>query len=144
MQPPVHATRQTPLGASRFSQAMSAWSVQTRRAPSRYYNDTRVNGHRTPAKQLSCKMEAHVDTLAPSRSKRVLDQRYPLSPLWLSLNTRTNDPSGSGQINDNTAPVNKAFFTPPPRATCSGTAVDSATHLTQRPIRPAQGRTHPG
>ena len=50
-------TRRTPHGALRFwcrrfallVQVMSAWSVQTRRAPSRYCRDTRVYGHTTTA-----------------------------------------------------------------------------------------------
>ena len=42
----LHAIRRTPHGASRLVQAMSAWSVNTRRAPSR---DARVYGHTTTA-----------------------------------------------------------------------------------------------
>ena len=49
MQFTLHATRQTPHGASRFVQAMSAWLVKTRRAPSRYSRDARVYGHTTTA-----------------------------------------------------------------------------------------------
>ena len=45
----LHATRRTPHGASRFQQAMSAWSVKTRRAPSRHYKDARVSCHTTTA-----------------------------------------------------------------------------------------------
>ena len=44
-----HATRRTPLGASRLVQAMSAWLVRTRRAPSRHSRDARVYGHTTTA-----------------------------------------------------------------------------------------------
>ena len=36
MQLTVRVTRRKPHGASRFVQAMSAWSVETRRAPSRH------------------------------------------------------------------------------------------------------------
>ena len=43
----LHATRRTPHGASRLLQAMSAWSVNTRRAPSRHCRNTRVYGHTT-------------------------------------------------------------------------------------------------
>ncbi|CAM9463532.1 unnamed protein product, partial [Laminaria digitata] len=39
----IHTTRRTPHGASRLVQAMSAWSVKTRRAPSRHYKDARVS-----------------------------------------------------------------------------------------------------
>ena len=49
MQLTLHATRRTPHGASRLVQAMSAWSVKTRRAPSRHCRDARVYGHTTTA-----------------------------------------------------------------------------------------------
>ena len=45
----LHATRPTPHGASRLVQAMSAWSVKTRRAPPRHCRDARVYGHTTTA-----------------------------------------------------------------------------------------------
>ena len=46
MQFTLHATRRTPHGASRLVQAMSAWFVKTRRAPSRHNSrDARVYGH---------------------------------------------------------------------------------------------------
>ena len=45
----LHATRRTSHGASRSVQAMSAWLVKTRRAPSRHGRDTRVYGHTTTA-----------------------------------------------------------------------------------------------
>ena len=38
----LHATRSTPHGASCLAQAMSAWSVKTRRAPPRHCRDARV------------------------------------------------------------------------------------------------------
>ena len=38
----LHATRPTPHGASRLVLAMSAWSVKTRRAPSRHCRGARV------------------------------------------------------------------------------------------------------
>ena len=45
----LHGTRRTPHGASRLVLAMSAWSVKTRRAPSRRCRDARVYGHTTTA-----------------------------------------------------------------------------------------------
>ena len=39
MQFTLHATRRTPHGALRLVQAMSAWLVKTRRAPSRHSRD---------------------------------------------------------------------------------------------------------
>ena len=45
----LHATRRTPHGASGLVQAMSAWSVKTRRAPSSQCGDARVYGHTTTA-----------------------------------------------------------------------------------------------
>ena len=45
-----HGARPTPRGASRLvQQAMSAWSVKIRRAPSRPCRDARVYGHTTTA-----------------------------------------------------------------------------------------------
>ena len=44
MQLTLHATRRTPRGASRLMQPISAWSVKTRRAPSRRRRDARVYG----------------------------------------------------------------------------------------------------
>ena len=50
MQLTLHATRRTPHDASRLMQAMSAWSVKTRHAPSRQQcRDARVHGHTTTA-----------------------------------------------------------------------------------------------
>ena len=49
MQSTLHATRRTPHGASRLVQAMSAWLMKTRRAPSRHSRDARVYGHTTAA-----------------------------------------------------------------------------------------------
>ena len=49
MQLTLHATRSTPHGASRLVQAMSAWSAETGRAPSRHCRDARVYGHTTDA-----------------------------------------------------------------------------------------------
>ena len=45
----LHATRRTPHGASRLMQAMFAWLVKTRRAPSRHGRDAKVYGHTTTA-----------------------------------------------------------------------------------------------
>ena len=49
MQLAPHATRRTRHGASRLVQAMSAWSLKTRHAPSRHCRDARVYGHTTTA-----------------------------------------------------------------------------------------------
>ena len=46
---PFHATRPTTHGASRLVQAMFAWSVKTRRIPSRHCRHARVYGHTTTA-----------------------------------------------------------------------------------------------
>ena len=46
----LHATRRTPHGALRLVQAMSAWLVNTRSAPSRHGRDARVYGRTTTAK----------------------------------------------------------------------------------------------
>ena len=44
-----YSTRRTPHGASRLVLAMFAWSVKTRRAPSRHCRDANVYGHKTTA-----------------------------------------------------------------------------------------------
>ena len=49
MQLTLHTTRPTPHGASRLVQAVFAWSVKTRRAPSRHCRYARVYGHTTTA-----------------------------------------------------------------------------------------------
>ena len=49
MQLTLHAARMTHHGASRLVQAVSAWSVKARCAPSRYSRDARVYGHTTTA-----------------------------------------------------------------------------------------------
>ena len=49
MQLILHATRRTHLGASRLVEALSTWSVKTRRAPSRHCRDARAYGHATTA-----------------------------------------------------------------------------------------------
>ena len=49
MQLTLNTTHLTPHGASRLVQVMSAWSVKTRRAPSRHCRDARVYGHTTTA-----------------------------------------------------------------------------------------------
>ena len=49
MQFTLHATRRTPHGASRLVQAMPAWLVITRHAPSQHSRDARVYGHTTAA-----------------------------------------------------------------------------------------------
>ena len=49
MQFTLHAPRRTPHGASRLVQAISAWLVKPRRAPSRHSRDARVYGHTTTA-----------------------------------------------------------------------------------------------
>ena len=49
MQLTPRAIRLTPHEASRFVQAMSAWLVKTRRAPSRHSGNARSYGHTTPA-----------------------------------------------------------------------------------------------
>ena len=47
MQSTLHATRRTPHGSSRLVQALSAWLMKTRCAPSRHSRDARVYGHTT-------------------------------------------------------------------------------------------------
>ena len=51
MQFTLHAARRTPHGSSRLVQAISAWSVETRCAPSRQSRAARVYGHTTTAMQ---------------------------------------------------------------------------------------------
>ena len=49
MQLTLHTTRRIRRGASRLLPVMSAWSVKTRRAPSRHCRDARVHVHATTA-----------------------------------------------------------------------------------------------
>ena len=82
MQFTLHGTRRTPHGASRLVQAMSAWLVKTRRAPSRHSRDARVYGHTTTAMhELSTP-----PPLPPFLSTR-FSLRLPLPPTHPSLST---------------------------------------------------------
>ena len=66
MQFTLHATGLTSHGASHLVQAMSAWLVKTRRAPSRYNSrDARVCGHTTTAMH---KLSTPPPPRPPSRS----------------------------------------------------------------------------
>ena len=49
MQLTLHASPSTPRGVSGLMQALSAWSVKTRRAPFQHRRDARVCGHTTTA-----------------------------------------------------------------------------------------------
>ena len=69
----LHTTRRTPHGASRLVQAMSAWVVKTRRAPSRHSRDARVYGHTT--------MAMHKTSTPPASS--------PPHPLYRRMTRRT-------------------------------------------------------
>ena len=54
MQLTLHATRRTSHGASCLVLAMSAWSLKTRRVPSRHCRDARVYGHATTGMHDIC------------------------------------------------------------------------------------------
>ena len=76
MQLTLHATRRTPHGASRLVLAMSAWSVKTRRAPSRHRKDARVYGPTATAMHDNEYTHKVIRSkLLASRSGRAL--RYP-------------------------------------------------------------------
>ena len=72
MQLTLHATRRTAHGASRLVQAMSAWLVKTRHAPSRHSRDARVYGHTTTAIHK-------LSTPPPHRLSSCLSQHQPRS-----------------------------------------------------------------
>ena len=77
MQFTVHATRRTPHGAWRLVQAIPAWLVKTRRAPSRHSRDGRVYGHTTTAMQKS---STPLAPLPPSPPKLLSTLRTPCPP----------------------------------------------------------------
>ena len=66
MQLTLHATRPTHHGAFRSVQAMSAWSVKTRRAPHRNCRYARVYGHSTTAMHDTSTPPAHYSGTALS------------------------------------------------------------------------------
>ena len=72
MQLALHATRRTPHGASRLVQAMSAWSVKTRRVPFRHCRDARVYGDTTTA--------MHDMSTHPPSTKTHLNTQYSFVP----------------------------------------------------------------
>ena len=68
------ATRRTPHGALRLVQATPAWSVKTRRAPSRHCRGARVSGHTTTAmNDIECTPTSH----PCPRSQEAIFQRQP-------------------------------------------------------------------
>ena len=74
MQPTLQATRRTPHGALRLVQAMSAWLVKTRHAPSRRSRDARVYGYTTTA------MHDIEYTPSPHTTMAMHDNKYPPPP----------------------------------------------------------------
>ena len=87
MQFTLHATCQTPHGASLLVQAISAWLVKTRRAPSRHSRDARVYGHTTTAMhKLSTPSPPPRPAPSPPLPKKAGDSsrkklREPMAPL---------------------------------------------------------------
>ena len=94
MQFTLHVTRRTPHGASCLVQAMSAWLVKTRCAPSRHSRDARVYGHTTtamhkvstpPPPHLRClvhnaiRIEIYLHLQSPFRAYHTLST--PVSPI---------------------------------------------------------------
>ena len=81
----LHATRPTPPGDSRLAQPMSAWSVKTRRAPSRHCRGARVYGHTTttmhdneytpPPSPSSPAAAKHANSSPPPQKKHSLWRR---------------------------------------------------------------------
>ena len=91
MQFTLHATRRTPHGASRLVQAMSAWLVKTRRAPSRHSRDAKVYGHtttavhklNTPPRPLAVAIQtSHPRRFAQTVSPWPSQNRLLYHPLW--------------------------------------------------------------
>ena len=70
----LHATRGAPHVASHLVLPMFAWSVKTRRAPSRHCRDARVYGHTTTA--------MHDNENPPPSSRRVRFSFVCFCPLW--------------------------------------------------------------
>ena len=66
----LHATRRTLHGVSRSGQAISSWSVKTRRAPSQHCRDARVYGHTT-----TVMLDMSTPPLSPPRAHRLLRVR---------------------------------------------------------------------
>ena len=85
----LHATRQTPHGASRLVQAMPAWLLKTRRAPSRHSRDARVYGHSTTAMHKLSTPPLNAGAKVATHSKTT--DRWPLcvvtADTLLQLNT---------------------------------------------------------
>ena len=71
MQFTLHATRRTPLSASRLVQAMSAWLVKTRRAPFWHSRDARVYGHTTAAMHKLSRLHSSPPVSPPAKQAEV-------------------------------------------------------------------------
>ena len=86
MQLTLHATRRTPHGASRLVQAMSAWLVKIRRAPSGIVGMRGFNsyGHTTTVMH---EMSTHLSPSHPNPCTDLLrtavESRFPVSAVQL-------------------------------------------------------------
>ena len=89
MQLTLHATRQTPRGASRLVLAISAWSVKTRRALRQHCRDARVYGHTTtvghawwvhPPNTLKARLSSRQWLIAFCAAVRYQEKPYPTNP----------------------------------------------------------------
>ena len=87
MQLTLHATRLTPHGASRLVQAMSAWSVKTRHAPSRHCRDARVYDHTTTAMH---EIEYTPPSLMYGHGSEACNSVYPIRGCWVVVDQFIN------------------------------------------------------
>ena len=87
MQLILHATRPTPNGALRSVQAMTAWSLKTRHAPSQHCRDTRVGVHTTAAMH-----DLDHTHLLPTPADQANVTRFPPSRFH-SINRKTAHPT---------------------------------------------------
>ena len=126
MQFAFRATRRTPHGASRLVQAMSAWLVKTRRAPSRHSRDARVYVHSTTAvHKLSTPSPA---PFFPRHTRKNRFRRYATQarPPWAAPPR---------------APRARAARTPPCKAPRAAPTVRPAAHASTSPRSPFRART---
>ena len=111
MQLVLHATRRPPNAASRLVQAISAWSMKTRRAPSRHCRDARVYSDTTNARH------EHTSKKGMRKFNNAIYGQNVESPgtLMVSIRSRSSAPFPKiCEVIDQRTKANTNEYPPPP------------------------------
>ena len=139
MQFTLHATRRTTHGASRLVQAMSAWLVKTRRAPSRHGRDARVYSLTTTAMHKLSTPPPPARARPPPRGGRPFKQYqqkcHPGSTYMLK---------SSAKVCDSTAHHGEQLFEEGHRALRHGRLINASITRLSVAVSPPVAPTPPG